>query len=314
MRLGIRRLLTGLYIPQEYICVGAEQLSPTLKIVLTKNGSDHLDVSHTHLLLGYKPLVIAIAYTNEQIDFTAENVVLNFYSEDHSSKIAQLSLHRLREEKYEGSLVVFYEGTYGKHQLILKHQQFFNSLFLNFTRKSKSNISLDGNLYEQVRIAYSLPRIIGLITVGDHENVNLFPTDLHGEINSSYYASSLRIGGEALKQVEYFKRILISEVDTSIHEVAYGLGKNHMRSLMPLKNFPLSHERSDQLNLPIPLQAGTYRELELIDSWDIGVHRILIYKIISKKKIKSIHTLAHIHQYYAQWRLDHNQKTELLLR
>jgi hypothetical protein len=76
----------------------------------------------------------------------------------------------------------------------------------------------------------------------------------------------------------------------------------------------LSHERSDQLNLPIPLQAGTYRELELIDSWDIGVHRILIYKIISKKKIKSIHTLAHIHQYYAQWRLDHNQKTELLLR
>ncbi len=318
MGLGIKQFLTGLQLPQEYLCVENEKISSTLKVFLTSTGSTKfLDITTIHLFLGYKPLVIAVIYKEDMEELSSSSeVYLKFCQNEFSSQsvVASLLVKRIRVETFQQSKVVFYEGVSGQHRFIKFHQQKINSLFLALTKKPASNVSLDGNLYDQVRIAYAVPRIIALITVSDGTNMNLFPTDLHGPIGTEFYASSLRIGGEALKQVEQVKNIVMSEIDSTSHRSAYALGKNHMKKMQPENNFALSNIRSHHFAIPIPSVAGSYRELEVVKSYDVGIHRILIYKILHKQIIQKINTLAHVHQYYAQWRIDHNLKTDYLIR
>jgi hypothetical protein len=169
--------------------------------------------------------------------------------------------------------------------------------------RKKGNIFLNNNLYTQVQIAYSVPRIISLITVGSGGLYNLFPTDLHGLVNEQYYVSSLRHGGEACKQVENAGRIVISQVPSEVYKTVYALGKNHMQELKPKENFFFSESQSGVFKLPMPKSLLSYRELELAGSFEHGIHKLFLYKIISSQAVrKDPSTLAHIHNCYATWR------------
>jgi hypothetical protein len=57
----------------------------------------------------------------------------------------------------------------------------------------------------------------------------MFPTDLNGRIDDEHYVISLRHDGAVNQQVEKFKRISLSTVDSSFCKEAYRMGKNHMQ-------------------------------------------------------------------------------------
>jgi len=145
--------------------------------------------------------------------------------------------------------------------------------------------------------------------------MNMFPTDLHGPIGEKFYAGSLRLGGLANDQVEKYKQIVISEVEPSFYKHAYALGKNHMKELQKESEFPLHLTRSKSLNFLLPAAVVSNRELKRINSLDVGIHRIHLYEIILRDILQENQSsLTHIHQYYAQWRLDHGLSTPMLLR
>jgi len=144
--------------------------------------------------------------------------------------------------------------------------------------------------------------------------MNMFPTDLHGTSGQKGYASSLRIGGMASTQLEKYKRIVISEVDLQSYKESYTLGKNHMAGLKDEKLFPLHRERSGFFDFPLPSFVLRYREMNVTDSFDHGIHRIYLYKVVNQKSVQQSNTLAHIHQYYAQWRKDQGIPTRLFFR
>ena len=144
--------------------------------------------------------------------------------------------------------------------------------------------------------------------------MNMFPTDLHGQVNPSFYVGSLRHGGKANEQVEHVKKIVISQVDFTWYKRAYALGKNHMQDMMNEKSFPIANKRSGVLNIPLPESVASYHELTHLDSVDIGIHRIHRYQILNSEKINDAMTLAHIHRFYAQWRIDNGKSTKLYWR
>ena len=153
------------------------------------------------------------------------------------------------------------------------------------------------------------------MTVGDVPLVNMFPTDLHGVIGNGYYASSLRIGGNANAQVESLRRVALSDVDASSYMEVYSMGKNHMMDLQNEVRFMLHHRRSRIFNFPLPEWALRYKEMIREGSFDHGIHRIHFYQIVHSEELEnSGPTLAHIQQYYAQWRMDQGLKTTLNLR
>ena len=169
--------------------------------------------------------------------------------------------------------------------------------------KKTGNVFLENNLYKQVQIAYAIPSVISLITVSSDNLFNLFPTDLHGQINEDYYIISLRYQGNACKQVEQAKKIVLSNVDASYYKEAYNLGKNHMQPLKEKSNFVFSEENSYTLKLPLPPNVIECRELELKDSFIHGIHKLLLFKILNHQRSQNPSTtLAHVHNVYATWR------------
>jgi len=201
------------------------------------------------------------------------------------------------------------------HVYLVERKRIVKDITREHIFKKKENVFLNNNLYKQVQIAYSVPRIISLITVSTGGLYNLFPTDLHGPLDEHYYISSLRHGGEACKQVETARRVVMSRIHSDAYKTVYGLGKNHMQKLKTKENFSFSESLSKTFNFPLPTSSLSYRELELVESFERGIHKLLLYKIISSQLVnKAPFTLAHIHNSYATWRHHNNLPGNYLLR
>jgi hypothetical protein len=323
----LRKWLTGIGIKQEYLCLALEDLADTFTVHLTtRDGERSLDVTRAHLFLGYSPLIMALPLAGDDAAARAGEICLSFnatgfridarwrgFSASRAS-VARLQLARIGERRMGENQVVFYAGVFGWHRLLGSFHRVMNDWLQRLKKKPAGNVPLHGNLYEQVRIAYAMPRMISLVSVGDSSRMNLFPTDLHGPAGDAHYLGSLRVGGRACEQVEAARRIVIADVDAAAFQSVYGLGKNHMRALADPGGFDLHATPSATLAIPLPAAVLQYRELEWYDSFDWGIHRLFCYRTLHREKVADGKRLAHIHHCYAQWRADTGLRTEYLLR
>jgi hypothetical protein len=312
----------GLHYKQDYLCLGKETFQQSLNVYLIEADRVMKDVTNSHLLSGYSPLIFTLYAINENEPLPA-NIELIFSQRSFQSNeiftekdvLARLFLKQIMSKQIDKVRVYFYEGTKGIHRFVPYLNQSVSGLNNNLFNKKAGNVFLPENLYKQVQVAYALPRKISLITVADHDLVNLFPTDLHGPINEQYYSISLRQNGKACDQVEDTRRILVSEMDSSAYKIVYDLGKNHMQAMRTKENFPFGEMYSAFFTLPVPASATKYRELELLESFDHGIHRLHLFKIISTQLIKEKgSTLAHIHNAYATWRHNNGLAGNYLFR
>jgi len=313
-------------LPQEYVCVAREDLPDHPRLFLTTTeGTKCIEVTSRHLLLGYKPLLIGIrldeassgladvqticlSFTNGE--FKPGRQWRGFWTTVHC--LARLQLSRMKDDLGLTGLIVF-KGEFGEQSFLPVHQALANRVADRIRRKPGSEANLKGNQYDQVRVAYSIPRAISVITVNDGELLNFFPTDLHGQAADDVYVSSLRIGGMACNQVESLTRIVISHVEVKAFRETYALGKNHMKPLRPAQSFGEVRFSSDS-GIPVYPNATDYLELDRIAQWDAGIHRLFAYKIVGRGEVRKGKTLAHIHRYYAQWRLNHHKSAEYFYR
>ena len=326
----IKKLLTGLTVPQQYVCVALEELTPSLSITLTTKKNSVIDVTGSHLFIGYKPLIIGLVFKREEQDHTKvmneDLICLNFHDQTflvdktwngfstNTRCIARLLLKKITEKNAGGHTIIFYEGVDGGHSFISPIHQFIQQQREKLNKKDPNNVSLSGKLHDMVRIAYAVPRIISLITLQEGELMNMFPTDLHGHVSENFYISSLRKGGRANDQVTRTGKLVISEIDITHFNLAYSLGKNHMQKMRPIEYFDCASRVSQVFGIPLPTSALRYTELNRIESFDVGIHQIHLYEKANTKHVKEGKTLSHIHQFYAQWRIDHNIPTKMWLR
>lgn len=332
--MSLRRFITatvfGITVPQEYVCVGLEDFDQPLSAYVTgSERSIHFVIDH-QILLGYKPLIIGLSYDrssdqaqwlhNQQKicvslvmgSFQADLTWTGFTSDKEA--VARLILRKIISRNLGESVIFIFEGQYGKHRFLSPFHQATNRL-KDQIRRSRDELWLPGNLYDQVRIGYATPRTVAMVTVRDPMGrVNMFPTDLHGPVGSGYYVGSLRHGGKATLQVEQLKTIAVSEVKAQWCREAYSFGKNHMKDPGDGDDFPLSPNPSRGNDIPLPESVVRYRELRTIDFIDLGIHRIHFYKTLHEVRIHEGPSLAHIHSFYAQWRNDRGLSTDYLYR
>lgn len=327
----IKEKILGSSLPQEYVCLALETMDDRLRVSLTiKENGIFIDVSDSHLFLGYRPLIIGIPIRNssEFYDHVMkhEEICLSFHENGFegvinwrefpspNKSVARVILKKKHAMKCGVNTVFLFEGVYARHEFINDFNQFINRQRERRRRDRKVNINLSENLADQVQTAYSIPRIISIITISEHNKMNMFPTDLHGSVGNDFYIGSLRLGGKANEQVEKLKRIALSRVDVSWCKQAYMLGKNHMQDLKDFNSFLISSIRSTSFDIPLPEAMVSYYELEQANSADIGIHRIHSYRIINEVNATTPQTLSHIHRFYAQWRVNNTKLTEFYWR
>ena len=315
--------LNGLYYPQEYLCLAKESFQHSLHAYLVEGSRIIKDITNEHFFTGYSPLIFTLnsaagnnleLSANIEIIFSQQSLQPNEAFEKKAA-IAWLSLKLIHKQIGRDNNIFYYEGIKGEHHFLSTFHQYIIELNNRLYNKKAGNIFLQNNLYKQVQIAYSVPRIISLITVSNGKLYNLFPTDLHGPVTEEYYVSSLRHEGKACMQVETARRIIISQINCQAYKAVYSLGKNHMQDLKPKDNFPFGESFSKLLKLPLPQSVLYYRELELMDSFVHGIHRLLLYKILSRQTVSDAPaTLSHIHNVYATWRHNKGLSGNYLLR
>ena len=264
---------------------------------------------------GYKPVVIGVIFNKDIPSDQLKNAEINFIEQGSGKTIARLKLQlcsvHLSSEKNLG----IYECVSGSHNFINPLQKQMSLLHQRFQKKKMGNVNLPGNLYEQVKIAYSVPRKICLITVCDGGMYNMFPTDLHGRIDDENYVISLRSDGKANAQVNKFKKITLSKMNLSRYKYVYSLGKNHMQEPKPIENFEMTENSSEKYNLPLPTGGIEYLELEHKEALTVGIHNLNFFKIINSKVINETEpVLSHVHRTYISWLLKKGYDVNYLLR
>ncbi len=304
--------IDGLHFNQEYLCLAAESFEQPLRVYFIKDQQVVKDISKLHCFVGYSPLLFAIPASaldnahneNIQLAFTQRTFHPNETLRP-SDALATLILAKIASAVAGQESINYYEGRSGTHRFVSRFHQYIIQLNNRLYHKKPGNVFLAGNLYKQVQIAYAIPRNISLITVGRENRFNLFPTDLHGAVND-HYIISLRHRGKACQQVMENEKLVVTQVNSSFYKTVYALGKNHMQSLKSNEEFPFGEDVSPRFGLPIPEQALLSRELQLEDSFIRGIHRIMLFKIVSRQQFsQNPATLSHIHNVYATWR--HNK-------
>lgn len=299
----------GLHYSREYLCFAEGSLSQPLFAYIVKSHQVFKDITNRHLFTGYCPLVfvfsesdLPVAHEEIELAFSHSSILPN--EKIHTKDVlAKLRLVKKQEQSAGDERIVYYEGIAGSHRFLTSFQQWIGGLINNWYNKRPGNVFLHNSLYRQVQVAYSVPRVISLITVKLDERVNLFPTDLHGRFNASYFLVSLRLGGKACEQVKHSRRILISRMASEKAGLVYSMGKNHMGDPKPENGFPFDKHVSAQMNWPVPEGALSALELELVDSNVQGIHEIFLFRILAETPFaQRSGQLVHIHNAYASWR------------
>lgn len=320
----LQNLLTrinGLDYRQEYLSLAKESFRQPLYVYVVENEKVVCDVTCSHRFVGYCPLIFALP-SNLVQDFNSETLQLRFshvpFQQNEILKekdaIASLVLKKIFQKNNE-TIVSFYQGMKGKHRFLSGFHQSVLLLNNHWYGKKPGNVFLKGNLFEQVQIGYAIPRKIGLITVEQNNLYNLFPTDLHGQINDDHYVISLRHHGNACKQVEQSGKIVLCDMDVNSYKKVYSLGKNHMQPLKQRTEFDFSPNYSKKFQLPLPHEVISYKELEVVSSLIAGIHKLILFKIVHNETVSPGNsTLVHIHNSYATWRNKHGIEGNYLLR
>jgi hypothetical protein len=308
----------GLHYPQEYLCLAKGPFEQPLHVYLVTDKRIIKDITILHLFVGYCPLVFALADTTlpQTIHLIFSHRVLNpNESFKRKDALASLDLRLVKKQAAGDGGISYYEGTNGVHHFLSAFHRFINSICNNLYNKKQGNVFLHNNLYKQVQIAYAVPRNISLITIHDNGSFNLFPTDLHGQVDKQHYIISLRTEGKAAQQVETAGKLLITQVHADMYKTVYALGKNHMQPLKTKDNFPFGQSTSAGFQWPLPEHAISYKELILLDSFNHGIHKIFLFKIVLQQQFDGRKaTLSHIHNSYATWRYKNGLAGNYLLR
>ena len=318
MKKLINKILFGTTLPQEYLCFNLNEFQNPLRIVISNSAGEQIDITAHHLFNGYKPLIFSI-YSNcfgNEIPDQTNSIHLTFKS-DENKKPALLKLKLVEILKIDSSTILIFQGIFGLHNFKNPFNKLLSDARYRFTADKTHNVYLAGNLFDQIKIAYSIPRKIFLVSVGSQNLFNVFPTDLSGSLDKKIFILSLRTGGKASEQIDNFGRCVISEMPAESFAEAYKAGKNHMKELTELENLEIKFmkKRSSKLNIPLPLKSNKYFELESMQKYKLGIHTLHFMKIMNAVSItESSSALAHIHGDYASWRLREGIKTNYLLR
>src|SRR4029079_13228199 len=163
-----------------------------------KDGHVIKDNTNEHLFTGYSPLIFTLIssdlkepFSKIEMFFSQRSLQPNDLFKKRDA-LAWLSLGLIQKQKISDNEIYYYKGIRGQHHFLSFFHQYIIGLNNQVYNRKKENVFLNNALYTQVQIAYSIPRIISLITVGSGGLYNLLPTDLHGPVNEQYYVSSLR--------------------------------------------------------------------------------------------------------------------------
>ncbi len=299
MKKYLRNLLFGDIPVTEYSTVTVKG-DIIEKVYLQADGSS-MDISDTHWLLCLNPVVFGIWFRKDRnfhsFDERSFFRILFKDSEKDAEIVADVNLVFFNKiDEADGTLLLLRLIDSGIHHLSLFKTRL---LFYKYYKKPEQ----DFRRLKSYSSAYSFPRKVRLISFKEGNWYNIFPMDLVGDIpGSKRYVFGLRHTNVTLARIIETRRMVVSEVPYEYKEVIYHLGKHHKEPLSDTK-LPFSLIQSEVYNFPIPEWVVGYKEIEIVNTMNLGSHMLLWGVEINERKLAApsshlfhIHFLHYLHQ------------------
>ena len=255
-------------------------------------GGEWRDVSEAHRFIGYAPMLLVLPDRGERgVLFVGGEGSSGERWEGEPVPNGATGMIAVRRHSGFSAGEALYVGIRGEERMLRGWRRVGARVGERLAERDAA-IPLDANAQCQIRVAYSVPRVIALATVATGAGVNRFPTDLHGADGAAGYVVSLRVGSRSGEQVRAAGGLLLSHPPFSAAKAVYAMGRNHMREGGERSGREVASPRH---GLPFPDGSVGWMELALKETMPpVGIHLLHRFEILGAGGAAP--ELAHIHR------------------
>jgi flavin reductase (DIM6/NTAB) family NADH-FMN oxidoreductase RutF len=285
----LRRLaLIGGRVPR-YLPIG--ERTPQELIRVTLEGLDApIDVTYTHVMVGLRPLMIALAHPPglppdalerrplilRVSPWSEPNGTLGTVSLRHASSIpvGQTTLHLFRMDSSSNSCM-----PRSAWAVFAAHHGWGD-----WKRRKQRNTPMEPRDLRALQVLYVCPRPVVFVTVQHGSASNLFPMDLIGPTDSPYFLLGLRRTSPSIRLIRESRRLAVADVPVEYTAAAFKMGEHHEKERIDWSALPFETGPSGGHGLPVLCDALRVRDLELRDAHDVGSHTLFITDVIHDER------------------------------
>lgn len=251
--------------------------------VFLVSGGNKINVTQEHCIVCHSPFCIAVWSKQSRTSANAIEITSN------GKTAAELDVIVKHEVEWRGNFVTVYEITKAKcKQLPYWHQYILLKRY--FLRKKKDTF-FEGMTYGAT---YSFPRRVIAVSYKDESYFNIFPMDFQCFVEKgNVIILGLRTTNTTLKKILESRRVVVSDTTSVDMKTIYDLGRNHSAAPPSLDQLPFKVITSEKLGFYVPEFSATYKELEIVNSIEIGTHTMMIGNLINSKRLREDASFVH---------------------
>lgn len=266
------------------------------KVFLISDNGDY-DISASQWILCQSPFILGVWTTSATKNiFDSGTYTIHITSSDKITIFAKIKLSLY--EKIEIAGGTLYLLTF-LHTQLLQLNPFKRFLFLKMLQYQRKQ-ELSVKQLEFFAVAFSYPRKVVLVAYYEENYHNFFPMDFQGYIPSEkFQLLGLRKTNITLNKIIQNRKVLVCQTDSTQKNTLYDWGKHHSGRPPSLDSVTIHPETSNNFGFPVPVIARSYKEIEIVNTFDMGSHYLLIGKEVSEKEYgdRNFRSLYHLHTF-----------------
>jgi flavin reductase (DIM6/NTAB) family NADH-FMN oxidoreductase RutF len=283
-----RLLLVAGRVPR-YLAVGYPDLQQD--VCVTLEGLDApIDVTHTHVMVGLRPLTVALApppgVSSEsfarlplrlRLSRRAEpDTTLGVVQLRHAEAIdtARVTLHLFQQRGSSNALL-----PPGARAVFAVHHRWGD-----WRRRHKRNTPMEPSDLRAVQVLYICPRPVVLVSVQHGAASNLFPMDLIGPIGGPHFLLGLRNTSPSIPVIKESRRLAVSDAPLEYTARAFALGEHHAKIGIDWSALPFETGPSAGHGLPVPRAALRVRDVQVRQHHVVGSHTLFVTDVVHDER------------------------------
>jgi flavin reductase (DIM6/NTAB) family NADH-FMN oxidoreductase RutF len=281
---GVVRRILNTSIPQ-WALVSLETPQDIVSVTLHMGG-DMIDVTHDHVIVCLRPLIVAVNLPNALRPAGAGNgtLRLDFRERSTDTPLGRLSLRPRPDAPVAGPAIHLFDVTAVSNRCLPAHRLWPHQAWMWWQMiRNPATLRVGPLDLWGLQVAYACPRPVGLVTLPLGADQNCFPFDLMARLGRDRFAFGLRVDRESSAQVSRARRLAVSLVPASLASQARALGRQHKAARVEWDSVPFSRRASPRWALPVPAEATEVLEVEVTSEIVLGSHALFTGTVVNQE-------------------------------
>ena len=284
-----------------------------------------MDVTRNNLMVELRPQIIGIMFRSELVSLLEsfpKSLFLSLHDPGHIKEpdycIGKIGLQYHDQVRLGEYSFVLFKTSYCKNYCLsplrLLGHYLHERIFLFFDNDAHNEHKMKAHYLFNNWLLYCLPRAVALTSFDDGKYTNMFPLDLIGQTDSPYFILSITSRYPSLPYILKNKRLAVSYISLDDTDNAYAMGKNNKRICVKPDEMIVKTKLSPVFSIPVPTSALSVRELDIVDSYLVDYHTVIIAKTRNFTLNSKGLYFCHVQRIFQQYLMNQNRALPYVIR